>query len=248
MFALTRVFIKIFFRNRKAMFFVLGLPTGVYIGLSFLGASRIVGFDGHGPYQLFLVAGVLAYALMQAGIYTNAYATLDYRRAYILKRFAVTPATAWHYLGAQTLSRFLISILQAVLLLAVSFWVFGVSFAFQAFWLLPLILLITGTTFLNFGFIIASFTKGYEEAAPYTAMVSLTLVFLGDVFFPIAKLPALLAKLAEYLPLAPASALLRYSLGSASPPDIIFNVIVLLIWLALSVLIAQALFAKKLYK
>lgn len=244
---LVTAFLKIFFRNRRAMFFVIFLPAGLFAILSLLGVERIIQFDLQIPYNDFLLSGIIALALMQAGIYTAAYATVDYQRTQVLKRLSLTPLTAGKFLYAQTLARFIVAILQTAVLLLLGALFFGSAFKLQVIFL-PLLVLAGSSIFLNLGILIASLARDYEEAAPYTAVAGLSLTFLGDVFFPVGRLPEVLQNIAQFLPLKALSEMLRYSLFALEPGDLSRNIITLLVWVVGITILAGAIFSKRAYK
>ena len=240
-------FLKIFFRNRRAMFFVILLPAGIFVILAFLRLEQIIRFDSPVSYEEFLLCGIIAFALMQSGIYTASYTLIDYRRAQILKRFAATPLTAREFIFAQSVARFLIALVEVAVLLVIGILFFPVHLHPQIV-LLPALVFVGSTVFLNFGFLIASCVRNYEEAAPYTTIVGLSLTFLGDVFFSVKNLPVVLQNLAEYLPLKPLSAILRFVVLGVSTSDLFWNAGALLAWLIISTLLAKTVFTKWAYK
>ncbi len=243
---LVFTFLKIFFRNPPAMFFVIFLPAGIFAVLGFLGLEGIIRFEAEVTYTEFLLPGIMAMALMQTGIYTVAYTLIDYRRTQVLKRLSLTPLSPARFLWAQIISRFVIAILQTAVLIVVGIAVFGTKV--QGLLILPVLIFLGSVLFLNFGFLIAAFAKDYEEAAPYTTIIGLPLVFLGDVFFSVANLPPGLASLANYLPLKPLASLLRYDLLTLDSPLLGQDILVLTVWLVILSLVASYIFAKKVYK
>lgn len=244
---LTTAFLKIFFRNKRAIFFVILLPVGIFLASAFLGLEGIVRFNKPLSYEDFLLTGVIAFAMMQTGIYTVTYTFIDYQRGQVFKRLSVTPLPAGKFLFSQILARLLIAFIQAGVLLAIAIIQFGTKISPTLF-LLPLMILVGSTIFLNLGFLLSSFTKDYEQAAPYTTVIGTGLMFLGDAFFPIENLPPALAKAAEYLPLEPLAGLMRYSILGLDSGKIAQQSVVLLAWLAASYLLATAAFSKKAYK
>ena len=240
-------FLKIFIRNRRAMFFTIILPTGVLLAAAFLGLEQIVRIGLPVSYNAFILPGVIAFAMMNTGVYTAAYIIIDYRRGQILKRLAVTPLSARQFIIAQTISRFIVALIQTAVLLALGFWLFHLSFTLNIL-ALPLIVFAGSTIFLNFGFLIASMARDYEEAAPYTSTTGLVLVFLGDVFFPTENLPGGIATVANFLPLKPLSATLRHSLFGAGFPNPPTDLLILLGWLVILYPITFLVFARRIYK
>src|SRR3989344_882790 len=239
-------FLKIFFRNWRAMFFVILLPAAIFLIAAFLGLERIIKLEMTAEYDAFLLSGVIAFAMMNTGVYTLAYTIIDYRRGQILKRFAVPPLSARQFIIAQTISRFIIALIQTAVLLVLGFWLFRLHFSLNIF-ALPLIVFVGSTIFLNFGFLIASCARDYEEAAPYSSTIGLILVFLGGVFFPTENLPVPLARLADLLPLKPLSATLRHFFFGAGLPDQA-DLLILLIWLIGLSYITFIIFTRRVYK
>ena len=244
---LVLIFLKMFFRNRRAIFFVLLLPAGIFLILTFMRVEQILQFDIGLQYTDFLLAGIMAYAIMQMGIYTVSYSLIDYKKQMVLKRLAVTPLSAPKFLQAHSLARFVVAIVQVAVLLGIGMLATGVRPSGNIL-LLPLVILLGSVVFLNFGYVIAAFARDYEEAAPYTTIVGLGLGFLGDVFFPLANLPAALQNIGEVLPMAALSGAMRYSLFGVQGQQFMFNLIVLAVWFAIGTAAANAVFAKHAYK
>ena len=244
---LVIAFLKTFFRNRRAIFFVIMLPAAIFLILATFGVEKVLDFKSQLSYTDFLLPGIIAYALTQTGIYTVGYTIIDYKRQNILKRLSVTPLSAGKFLQAQSTARFLVALLQAGILLALGAGLFGARFSAQIF-LLPFIILIGCVIFLNFGYFIASLTRDYEEAAPYTTIVGLTLGFLGDVFFPINNLPAVLQQVAAVLPLKPLTSAMRYALYGIGSENFVSNIVILVIWLVATLYISKLIFERKAYR
>lgn len=179
---LISIFLKIFFRNKRAVFFVVFLPAGIFLLLGFLGIEEIIRFELSVSYQDFLLPGIIAFSIMQMGIYTLAYILVDYKRLRILKRLSITPLRAGKFLVSQNLARFVIAMFQVAFLALIGTLVFGTQLGMSILWL-PLVVFLGSLIFQAFGFLIASFARDYEEAAPYTTLIGLPLIFLGDVFF-----------------------------------------------------------------
>ncbi|OGE75759.1 MAG: hypothetical protein A3C85_04425 [Candidatus Doudnabacteria bacterium RIFCSPHIGHO2_02_FULL_48_21] len=244
---LVLTFLRIFFRNRRAIFFVLLLPAGIFLILTFMRVEQILQFDVGLEYTDFLLAGIMAYAIMQMGIYTVSYSLIDYKKQGVLKRLAVSPLSARGFLQAHSLARFAVALIQVAVLLGIGMLLTG-SRPSGNVMLLPLVILLGSAVFLNFGYVISAFARDYEEAAPYTTIVGLGLGFLGDVFFSLSNLPALLQNIGEVLPMSALSGAMRYSLFGVQGQHFVFNLIVLCAWFVIGTVVANAIFAKKAYK
>lgn len=245
---LTVAFLKIFFRNRRAMFWVIILPSAIFFLAALLGLGQVIRFDLEGlSYSDFLLSGIVAYAIMQTGIYTVAYNLVDMKRLGVLRRLFLTPLKAHQFFLGQVLARYVIALLQTAVLLIIGLLVFQTKLSLQLLWL-PIIVLFGNTLFLSFGFIISAGARDYEEAAPYTSVVGLSLTFLGDLFFPVANLPNFLQVIADYLPLKPLTGFLRYSILSLPPENIVHDLIVAVVWFILIMSLAIWLFPRRLYR
>lgn len=244
---LTLTFIKVFFRNTRAVFFVILLPLGIFVAAALLGLKDIVRFEKPFPYYDFLLTGVIALALMQTGIYTVAYNFIDYRRARALKRLAVTPLRPSGVMLAQVFARFGIALIQIGVLLGVGIVFFGTKIVWLAL-LSPLVIFLGNTIFLNIGFLIASFAQDYEQAAPYTTIIGTILLFLGDAFFPLENLPRVLIPVAEFLPFKPLVSLVRYFFLGISDGKLLSESLILVFWFLAVSLIAKLVFSKRMYR
>lgn len=244
--SLTFAFLKIFFRNGRAIFFVIFLPAGLFALLAFLNLEAVIRVNLSVSYIEFLLTGMMAMALLQTGIYTTAYTLIDYKRDLTLKRLAMTPLSASKFLWAQVLARSLVAGVQVGLLLLIGTWFFGARI--ENVFYLPFLIFMGSTIFLNLGFLIAAFARDYEEAAPYTTIIGLVLVFLGNVFFPVENLPPKLVALANSLPLKPLSESIRHFLLESPQLNWTRDLEVLLIWFVVLSFISHFIFRKKAYK
>lgn len=242
---LTITFLKIFFRNFRAWFFVVFLPTGLFILVAFLSLEAIIRVDLAVPYRDFLLTGIISMALMQTGLYTVGYLFIDYKRLQVFKRFYITPLPAREFVFAQIFSRFFIALIQVCILILVGMMLFNARV--ENLWILPILVFFGSTFFLNFGILIAAFARDYEEAAPYTTILGLPLVFLGDIFFPVQNLPEFLGKIANFLPLKPFSAIMRHYLLGLTDPVLGFDFLVLFIWFIFLTTLSLIVFERKIY-
>jgi ABC-2 type transport system permease protein len=147
----------------------------------------------------FFVPGILAMALMQTGIFAAVPLVAD-REKLIFKRLGATPLRRWQLVGSNILVRLIISVFQAVIIIAVGTLVFGVEVAGS-----PLVIgafvLLGSVTFTAIGYVLASFASTEDAANGLTSVVQFPLMFLSGVFFPIEQMPEFLQKVAYLLPL-----------------------------------------------
>ena len=196
--ALLKINLKLLYRNPAALFWTVAMPVGFYVGLSLVPIDRLIGTKE--SYASFLLPGMIAYVIMQGGIYGLAYWMVDLKARGVIKRFLVTPIKPYQMALSVVASRLLVMFLQVTILTAIGILFFQVTFAWNIL-AIVFITLIGGTIFLLLGLWISSFAKTYETAAPLTAGIGLPLTALGNIFFPIEKLPEAVQYVARVLPI-----------------------------------------------
>jgi len=225
---LVKVNIFVVLRNRTGLFWTLVMPSLIYVGLSVLPIKDLL---GAGEYSSYLLPGVLALTIMQSGIYTLAYWTIDLRSRGVIKRLNVAPIKKTELVLSLLVSRSFVMVLQAMLLSAIGIIFFDAQLNGSVFWILALVFL-GGFVFLPLGLLISSFADTYEAAAPVTAAVGLPFTFLGSVFFPVEALPEQLELIGHYLPITYlADALRMVYLGDPTLSDLWWNLVWLVIWI-----------------
>jgi ABC-2 type transport system permease protein len=225
---LVKVNVIVVLRNKTGLFWTLVMPSLIYIGLSVLPIKDIL---GGGAYSSYLLPGVLALTIMQSGIYTLAYWTIDLRSRGVIKRLNVAPIKKTELVLSLLVSRSLVMVLQAMLLSIIGMVFFDAQLTGSVFWILALVFL-GGFVFLPLGLLISSFADSYEAAAPVTAAVGLPFTFLGSVFFPVESLPTQLELIGHYLPITYlADALRMVYLGDPTLSDLWWNLVWLVIWI-----------------
>jgi len=91
-----------------------------------------------------------------------------------------------------------------------------------------------------FGFVVASFSKTTDTAQGMATAITIPMMFLAGVFFPIDSLPKWLYYIVQYLPLAPILRILRsVALEGASPFFEPRNAIIIVAWLIITLTISS---------
>lgn len=151
-------------------------------------------------YIDFLVPGILAMSLMQMGLFSILFVIVSYKKTGVMRRLLVTPIKAYQFVGAQVVTRLIVSLMQVAVILTVATLAFHVKIIGNYFLLLFLVFW-GSVMFLALGFAISSFAKSEESAAPVANLVAMPQMFLGNVFFPIDSMPTWLQGIVKYLPL-----------------------------------------------
>jgi len=186
------------YRNWRGLFFNVVLPVILYIGISTI--AGVVKFNGINVYSAYLLPGMIAMTIMQTGVFNLAYWLVDLKARGVTKRLAATPLNSSELVGSLILSRLALMAIQILILTAVGR-VFFHTHVYGNIIAIIILMVLGGGTFLGIGFLISSAAKSYEEASPITTLVNLLFTFLGNIFFPIAVLPATLQSIGEKLPI-----------------------------------------------
>ena len=148
--------------------------------------SKISQLDGI-PYGAFIIPGLMMLSVMTTSVNYAAFGIYLPKYTGSIYEIMSAPISAFEviigYVGAAATKSILISFL--ILLTATAF----VSFEIQhPLWML-ILLIITGTTFSLFGFIIGLWASNWEKLQLIPLIVITPLVFLGGSFYSTSMLP-----------------------------------------------------------
>jgi len=178
--------------------------------------SLVAEIDGR-PYLHFLAPGIVAYATMNAATFEALYSTFS--RMHVQKTWEAvltTPLTLSDVLLGELLWAATKAALAggAVALIAA-------TAGLIAWPTLPLLLLVvfgTGLVFAALALPMVALARGYDFFLYYFTLFITPMAFLSGAFFPLSELPAPLLRVAEWLPLTQALALLRPLAAGDLPP------------------------------
>jgi ABC-2 type transport system permease protein len=155
-------------------------------------------------YTAFLVPGIVAMSIMQLGIFGVVFALLQFRQQGVLRRLKAAPVNPAQFLFAQVSTRLTVSVLQTLVILLAGMILFdlAVGNGDVTSWVLVLVLAVFGgVLFVTMGLAISGVARTEEVAAPVTNLISLPMMFLSGVFFPLDALPGVLTAVTQFLPL-----------------------------------------------
>ncbi len=183
----------------------------------------------------FLLPGILAIAIMAAGMVNLGIATAYERNYGVLKRLGSSPLSRSSLIIAKIISILLLEIIQVVLLVGVAVGLYHWSLAGSP--ALILLALALGTiTFAAGGLAMAGALRAELTLAGANALF-LIFILLGGGILPLDHLPAPLAALAQLLPAAALTQALQAAMSkTATFPT--FPLIVLVVWAILILFIA----------
>ncbi|GAC1371830.1 MAG: ABC transporter permease [Ktedonobacteraceae bacterium] len=179
--------------------------------LIFFASLNIVPAKNGSPAD-FLLPGILAIALMAAGMVNLGIATAYERYYGVLKRLGSSPLSRGSLISAKVISILLLEIVQVLLLIGVAAALYG--------WRptgspgLTLLALILGTiTFAALGLAMAGALRAEMTLAGANALF-LVFILLGGGILPLDHLPAPLAAVAQLLPAAALTQALQQTMSA----------------------------------
>ncbi len=126
-------------------------------------------------------------------------------------------------------------------------WLFGLSNAWTALWVLPIIFLI-GLAFAALGLCVTALAPSYDFFMYYFTLFITPMMLLSGVFFPVEQLPAAVQAVATVLPLNHAVELVRPLLLGRTPEHVVLHCGVLLGVALVGYHVALALCRKRMIK
>jgi len=196
-------------------------------------------------YFDFVIIGLIGMALMNSSIQGIAISIAKYREDKILKRLNTTPMPNWAFVLAEVLSRLIINFIQVTLILLIAIYGFG-AHVYGSIFLIYLLSMLGAVLFQTIGFAVTSVARTTDAAQGMSMAVSIPMMFLAGVFFPIDQLPSWLYAIVKFLPLAPLLKMLRQSaleeISAWSDP---MNMIIVLGWIVVMLIISVRFFKLK---
>lgn len=189
-------------------------------------------------YFDFVLMGLIGLALMNASVQGIAITMANYREDKILKRITTTPLATWKFIAAEVVARLVVNVVQISLILGVGVWAFDAHIYGNIF-LLYLFGLIGGLLFQSIGFMVAAIAKTTDAAQGMAISITIPMMFLAGVFFPIDSLPRWLLAIVQYLPLAPLLRMVRaIGLEGTSPFVNPLNIEIVAGWIIVTLLVS----------
>ncbi len=181
-------------------------------------------------------------ALMQLGLFATATPIVSLRQDQVLRRIGATPLPRWQWQVSQVALRMSIAIIQMVLLLGIGKIFFQETIQGNLLAVLGIVLL-GASTFVGIGYLIAARADTVESTTGITQGLSMPMMFLSGLFFPISLLPGFLAPIVNILPLTYLADALRQILIDSTPAfPMSTDILVLAGWTIVTGLLAMRLF------
>ncbi len=151
-------------------------------------------------YIDFLAPGVLGFSIMTAGIIGIASRMVGYREKRILKRLRATPMRAWEFVLSNVVSQLIVVLAQIAVLLLSATVLFGVHIQ-GGLTSVVLLSLVGGLAFLTIGFAVSGLAATEEAASAIGNLLTMPMMFLSGVYFPLSGAPGWLKPIVNVLPL-----------------------------------------------
>lgn len=191
-----------------------------------------VGKQAAGNWFNMLVPGVLAFSILSAGLFSVSGHLTAMKERKILDRLAVTPMPPTVLLVAVVCVRLLSVYAATLITLLVSVLVFKLSFEMN--WLRYTIFVAASTVgMMGFGTLITLAVRRPSSASNLSTILSLVMMFLSGVYFPIELLPSVLRAVSRVLPLTYMTEGMRYVTGVAEMSGLRF-------WTVTAILVGMA--------
>lgn len=150
-------------------------------------------------YQDFLLTGMIALSIAQAGLF-GMVDMVEMRRKGLIRRLRMTPAKMSLFGFSDMLMRMLFSVVQIIILSLIGVYGFGATLHIDFISLL-IVFLIGVLSFNAIGYFFSSFSKTTEAYMGLANITSFLMMFLSGVFFPIESMPSWIQPVSNVLPL-----------------------------------------------
>ena len=193
-------------------------------------------------YIEFLLPGLIALSIMQMSVFSVAFVFTQYKEKGVLKRLLATPMLPIQFVAANTITRLIVSVAQALIFIVAGIILFKAHIV-GSYALLLLIVVLGSMMFLGLGYTISGLAKTTESVPAIANLVVFPMLFLGGTFFSISQMPWWLQLFAKYLPLTFFSTALRdvWTKG-AGIGDVGWNILAMIMWSIVLIFLATVTF------
>ncbi|MCK5826974.1 ABC transporter permease, partial [Candidatus Bipolaricaulota bacterium] len=146
------------------------------------------------PYVNYVLPSIILMGFFVNGLFGVPGTILFNRDRKVLRRYWVTPLSVLRYLAGFGLGHLTLCVVQFVLLYVLGAYVFGATISFASLESIGLLVL-AATTFMAFGFLIASLARTANGGMAAANILNMPMMFLSGMFFPTSGLPAFIMAL-----------------------------------------------------
>lgn len=170
------------------------------------------GGEASADWFALVVPGILAFSILSAGLFAVAGHVTSMKQRRLLERLVVTPMRPVALLAAVVTVRLAVVFVSTLVTLATALALFRVPFHVN--WVLYVVFMIAATLgTMGLGTILSLAVKQPSSASHLANVLSMLMLFLSGVYFPIEIMPAVLRGLSLALPLRHMADVMRYVTG-----------------------------------
>ena len=152
-------------------------------------------------YIDFLLPGLIGMSVMQMSVFSVAFVFVQYKEKGVLRRLAATPMQPLQFVAANTITRLVVSVVQALIFILMGVLIMKATVV-GSYLLMLVCILLGALMFLGLGFTISGIAKTVESIPALANLIVFPMLFLGGTFFPISGMPSWLQAVAKFLPLS----------------------------------------------
>jgi ABC-2 type transport system permease protein len=156
----------------------------------------------------YLFPGIIALGVMFFTLNLASVGVVRERVLGTLERILASPVSLWPFLVAKYIFYILLSLVAAMLLLAGGRFLFNIPIA-GSIWLVALLAVFTAMPFIGISLISSVIGKSEFESFAIAQIISIPLIYVCGIFFPIECMPDYAQTIARVLPLAFSTEALR---------------------------------------
>ncbi len=156
--------------------------------------------QGGTRYIDFLVPGLLALGIMMSCMWGISYSNVDRRNKKLLRRMVATPMRKYNYVGSQLISRILLSVVESLLLIFITWWIFDIRIT-GSWFALALLVFAGNVVFAGLAILISSRTANTRIANGLINLVVMPMMIMSGIYFSYHNFPDFLIPIIQLLPL-----------------------------------------------
>src|SRR5688572_15407084 len=171
-------------------------------------------------YIDFVIPGLLGLGLMGNGVWAIGFTIVDARRKRLLKRFMATPMSRVEYLGSFIISRFVLLVIEVLLLVGFAALAFKVPLR-GSLLQLAAVCVLSALSFCALGLLLVARPRTVEGANGLVDLAIVPMWILSRLFFSAENLPNALQPFIQALPLTAVNDSLRANMLRGAGLDVV---------------------------
>ena len=187
------VYMLLIMRTPISLFFNMLLPLAFFV---FYGGVLT---HTRGAAMGSLIVRLVTLGSLSNGLFGLSIVLVVMRERDILRRYHLTPISAFHIVASRLLANYLMFLLVTLMELGIARFVFG----FELWAILPQLIIMFSLGYLaiaGIGFLIASIVNTVNDAQVYNQLTFLLLLFLSGIAVPLSIMPVILQRMAAFMP------------------------------------------------